>query len=143
MPLARSALYAQGEDFHIAVWPGSERNTHDITRFIAKESRSYVLSVSGLMRASDIPPKIPYLSEFFSNSQETFANGGSCLAAPDGSWVIDPLVDEERLLIAQIDHNHVRQERQNFDPSGHYGRPDVTQLIINRERQTTLVFNDG
>jgi nitrilase len=143
MPLARSALYAQGEDFHIAVWPGSERNTHDITRFIAKESRSYVLSVSGLMRASDIPPKIPYLTEFFSNSQETFANGGSCLAAPDGSWVVDPLVDEERLLIAQIDHNQVRQERQNFDPSGHYGRPDVTQLSINRERQSTLVFNDG
>ena len=143
MPLARTALYAQGEDFHIAIWPGSERNTHDITRFIAKESRSYVLSVSGLMRASDIPPGTPHLSDIFASSQETFANGGSCLAAPDGSWVIDPLVDEERLLTATIDHRQVRQERQNFDPSGHYARPDVTHLIVNRERQTTLVINDS
>ena len=50
MPLARAALYAQGEDVHVAVWPGSARNTSDITQFIAKEGRSYVLSASGLMR---------------------------------------------------------------------------------------------
>ena len=54
MPLARTALYAQGEDLHVAVWPGSVRNTQDITRFIARESRSYVVSVSGLMRREDI-----------------------------------------------------------------------------------------
>jgi nitrilase len=50
MPLARAALYAQGEDLHVAVWPGGIHNTCDITRFIALESRSYVASVSGLMR---------------------------------------------------------------------------------------------
>ena len=38
MPLARTALYGQGENLHIAVWPGSDSNTQDITRFIAKES---------------------------------------------------------------------------------------------------------
>ncbi len=54
MPLSRAALYAQGEDLHVAVWPGSERNTRDITRFIALESRSYVASVSGLMRRAEI-----------------------------------------------------------------------------------------
>src|SRR5271168_1520492 len=54
MPLPRAALYAQSEDLHVAVWPGASRNTRDITRFIALESRSYVLSVSGLMRRGDI-----------------------------------------------------------------------------------------
>jgi len=42
MPLARASLYAQGEDLHVAIWPGSVRNTEHITRFIARESRSYV-----------------------------------------------------------------------------------------------------
>ena len=54
MPLVRAALYAQGEDLHVAVWPGGIHNTCDITRFIALESRSYVASVSGLMRREDI-----------------------------------------------------------------------------------------
>ena len=48
--LPRAALYAQGEDLHDAIWPGIERNSEDITRFSARESRSFVVSVSGLMR---------------------------------------------------------------------------------------------
>lgn len=64
MPLPRSALYALGEDLHVAVWPGSKRNTEDITRFIVKESRSFVVSVSGLMRPEDIPKKCPTQKKF-------------------------------------------------------------------------------
>ena len=40
MPLARAALYAQGVNLHVAVWPGNLANTEWITRFIARESRS-------------------------------------------------------------------------------------------------------
>ena len=144
MPLSRTALYALGEDLHIAVWPGSERNTFDITKFIAKESRSYVISVSGLMRKVDISKDLPHAEEIINNSQDFLANGGSCLAGPDGEWVIEPVVEEERLLTAEIDHSQVRAERQNFDPAGHYARPDVTRLIVNHERQTILsTANEG
>ena len=55
MPLPRAALYALGEDLHVAVWPGSRRNTKDISRFIALEARSFVISASGFLRRSDIP----------------------------------------------------------------------------------------
>ncbi|MFU8832170.1 MAG: nitrilase-related carbon-nitrogen hydrolase, partial [Wenzhouxiangella sp.] len=55
MPLARASLQAQGEDLHVAIWPGSPRNTREITRFMAIEGRSYILSVSGLMRTQDLP----------------------------------------------------------------------------------------
>ncbi len=144
MPLSRTALYALGEDLHIAVWPGSKRSTFDITKFIAKESRSYVISVSGLMRKGDISKDLPHAEEIINNSQDFLANGGSCLAGPDGEWVIEPVVEEERLLIAEIDHRQVRAERQNFDPAGHYARPDVTRLIVNHERQTILsTVNEG
>ena len=142
MPLPRAALYAQGEDLHIAVWPGSIRNTHDITRFIAKESRSFVVSVSGLMRKSDFPEGTPHLDLILEDSDDVLANGGSCLAGPDGEWVFEPVVDKESLSVAIIDHARVREERQNFDPSGHYSRPDVTRLIVNRQRQRVIEIED-
>jgi nitrilase len=142
MPLARAALYAQGEDLHIAVWPGNLRNTQDITRFIAKEGRSYVLSVSGLMRRQDFPPTTPHLDLILQDCPEILADGGSCLAGPDGEWLISPVTESETLQIATIDHYRVRQERQNFDPAGHYARPDVTQLILNHKRQTTLYIEE-
>ncbi len=142
MPLARAAMYGQGEDLHIAIWPGGVHNTHDITRFIAKESRSYVASVSGLMHASDFPKDTPHLSAILENSPDVLANGGSCIAGPDGKWIVEPVPDEEKLIVATIDHKRVREERQNFDPSGHYSRPDVTQLKVNRSRQSTVVFEE-
>lgn len=140
MPLPRAALYAQGEDLHVAIWPGGLHNTEDITRFIAKEGRSYVMSVSSLMRPADFPKDTPYLEEILLDAPDLLANGGSCIAAPTGEWVIEPQVGSEGIYSATIDHNTVYQERQNFDPVGHYSRPDVTQLVVNRVRQNTVKF---
>ena len=138
MPLARSALYAQGEDLHVAIWPGSQRNTHDITRFVALESRSYVLSVSGLMRKQDMPATTPHLDAIQSECPQWLADGGSCIAGPDGQWVVEPVTETEQLIVASLDHRLVRGERQNFDAAGHYGRPDVTRLKGNRKRRATV-----
>jgi len=141
MPLPRAALYGQGENLHISVWPGSDYNTKDITRFIARESRSYVISVSSLMRKSDFPETTPHLNEILKNAPDVLGNGGSCVAGPDGEWVLEPVLHTEGLLIETLDFNRVLQERQNFDPVGHYSRPDVTQLHVNRERQSTVRFD--
>jgi len=140
MPLARAALYGLGEDLHVALWPGGLHNTYDLTRFIAKEARSYVLSASGLMRKTDITMDIPHADLIAAGSEELLANGGSCIAGPDGEWVVEPVVGEERLLVASLDHRRVREERQNFDPAGHYARPDVTQLIVDRQRQAAVTI---
>lgn len=138
MPLPRTALYGQGENLHIAVWPGSDHNTKDITRFIARESRSFVVSVSSLMSKTDFPQDTPHLEAILKNAPETLANGGSCIAGPDGEWIVAPVLHKEGLIIQTIDFNRVLEERQNFDPVGHYSRPDVTKLTVNRDRQTTV-----
>lgn len=142
MPLPRTALYAQGENLHIAVWPGSDHNTTDITRFIARESRSYVISVSSLMSSKDFPERTPHLKKILEKAPEVLANGGSCIAGPDGEWIVEPVTHKEGLIYQTLDFNLVYEERQNFDPSGHYSRPDVTRLVVNRERQVITTFKE-
>ncbi len=140
MPLPRTALYGLGENLHIAVWPGSDFNTKDITRFIARESRSFVVSVSSIMSKNDFPKDTPHLNAILDKAPEILSNGGSCIAGPDGEWILPPVINEEGLIIQDIDFNRVYEERQNFDVVGHYSRPDVTKLTINRERQTTVEY---
>jgi nitrilase len=141
-PLARAALYGQGEDFHVCVFPGGIHNV-DLTRFIAKEARSFCASVCCVMRKEDFPAETPHLDKILENAPAILSTGGTCLAAPDGEWLIEPLATEEKLVVAEIDHQRVREERQNLDVAGHYSRPDVLQLKVNRERQKIVIIDEN
>jgi nitrilase len=140
MPLPRAALYGQGENLHIAVWPGNDFNTQDITRFIAREGRSYVISVGATMTHADFPEDTPHLDKILAKAPKVLGNGGSCIAGPDGEWILVPQIGKEGVFYAELDFNRVLEERMNFDCVGHYSRPDVTQLHVNRERQSTVKF---
>lgn len=142
MPLSRTALYAQGEDLHVSVWPGGLHNTCDNPIFLAKESRSYVVACSGLMRREDFPKDTPNLDEILANCGDFLANGGSAIASPDGSFLVEPVIEKEALIIADLDHAIVRGERQNLDITGHYSRPDITSLSVDRRRQSLAQFID-
>jgi nitrilase len=138
MPLARAALYAQGEDLHVASWPGSDYNTRDVTRFAAREGRSYVIAASSIMRRRDIPDSVPHAAAIRRAVPDVLGNGGSGICGPDAEWIAAPVVGNEALIVKTIDHARVREERQNFDAAGHYGRPDVTHLSVDRRRQSTI-----
>ncbi len=135
-------MYAQGEDLPVAIWPGNRRNTEDITRFIAREGRSFVVSVAGLMTKSDIPDELPHAELLRESADDVMANGGSCVASPTGAWLLEPEIENESLRIAELDHQIVLEERHSLDVTGHYARPDVTRLIVNRQRQSTAKFTD-
>lgn len=137
LPLARAALHAQGENVHVMIWPGARRNTELLTRSAAFEGRSYVLSASGLLRARDVPTGFPGRDRLVHGMAEGdfYCDGGSCIAGPDGRWIVEPQVGEEGLHYAELDLAVVRGERQNLDISGHYSRPDVLRLVVKRDRQ--------
>ncbi len=142
MPLARTSLYGQGEDLHVAVWPGSVHNTEDITRFMAREGRSYVISACGLMPVANIPSDLPGAEAMTGLNRPFLANGGSCIAGPDGEWVIPPVTDKESLLVTALDFDRLNQERLLFDPTGHYSRNDVFNLSVNRNRTGGVDFSN-
>ena len=154
LPLARAALAAQGVDLHVALWPGSAHNTQDITRFIAKESRSFVLSASAPLTADDIPADFLHNAELSKRVRDhmladdqtpasgVFHNGGSAIAAPDGEWLVPPTPHTTPLITADLDHAKVRRERHNFDHAGHYARPELLQLLVDRRRHPPASFID-
>lgn len=143
MPQARHAMYAGGEDLHVAVWPGSADLTRDITRFIAREGRVWALSAGVLIHTDDIAADFPLREAILADGgPRLLYDGGSCVAGPDGAWVVEPVTETEGLVIAEIDASRVREERHNFDPTGHYSRPDVFDVRIDRRRREAATFED-
>jgi nitrilase len=139
MPLARAAMWAQGSEVHVATWPGSTATSRDATRFAAMEGRVFVVSAGAILRRSDIPTDLPVLEAMVQHG-EMWASGGSMIVAPDGQTVAAADEGVESLLVADIDLAEVRAARQNFDPAGHYSRPDVLQLTVDRQRRNPATF---
>ena len=142
MPQARTALYAQAETVHVGAWPGSSTLTGDITRFIAVEGRVFSIAASGLITAESIPSDFPLAEELREASDTVVFDGGSAIAGPDGKWLIPPVVGEEGVIVADLDLDRVFAERLNFDPTGHYTRPDVFRSVVNRARHETVRFTE-
>ncbi len=134
IPLTRAALHQEGEMIHVAVWPGSFSLTKDITRFMALEGRSWILSACGVYRGEDFGhlsvDDFPMRDEMMKAGG--IHSGGSLIANPIGEIIAGPLPDyEEGILYADVDRRTVLEERQNFDHSGHYSRPDLLRLTRN------------
>jgi nitrilase len=130
MPLARFALYESGVELYIASTADDSEAWQSTIVHIARESRAFVIAPSHFQRASSYPDDFP-LRELL-DELDVIGRGGSAILGPDGAYLAGPLWDEEGILYAELDPRRLAEERQRFDPVGHYHRPDVLGL----ERRT-------
>lgn len=140
MPLARFALYTQGIDIHVApTWDQGDRWITTM-RHIASEGRCWVLGSGCAMTNDDIPSDTPGRERIVAGDDGWINNGDSVIVNPEGEIVAGPLRQETGILYAECDPAMVSRSRYWLDVAGHYGRPDVFRLQVNREVRRPIEF---
>jgi len=142
MPLARYALYAEGVEIYIAPTYDSGDDWIASLRHIAREGRCWVIGCGNLMHVSDIPADLPGRESLYPDPEEWVNPGDSLVIAPDGQVVVGPLHREAGILTAEIDLEAAAAAKRALDIVGHYSRPDIFTLSVNRRRQTPVDFSE-
>jgi nitrilase len=137
MPLARYAMWAWGAQIHLApTWDRGEPWLSTL-RHTAKEGRVYVLGCCSAMHRDDIPDGYSF-KESIPPDVEWVNPGDSVIINPDGKVLAGPVRNEETILYAEIDPRELRGPRFQLDVAGHYGRPDIFQLTVDRRERPAI-----
>ncbi len=139
MPLARYALYAQGEQVHASLWPSADETFLLACRHIAFEGRLFVIVSCSYLTKAMLPADFELMKEMESFPEVLF-RGGSAIIGPDAKYLAGPIYDHEAILYADIDLEQIIEEKQALDVVGHYARPEVFTLHINRREMTPATF---
>jgi nitrilase len=125
MPLARQAMHIAGEHVHVAVWPTVHQMHQVASRHYAFEGRCFVLAAGMIMRVKDLPRELRLTPGLGANPESFLLYGGSTIFGPDGRYVVEPLCEQEDIIIADLDLDALDRERMTLDVSGHYARSDL------------------
>lgn len=141
MPLARYSLFAQNIDIFIApTWDSGDTWVASMNH-IAREGGCWVLSTATALQGSDIPDSFPERDKLF-QSDEWINPGGAVVVKPFGGVVAGPLDNERGVLYANIDVEAARESRKALDVAGHYNRPDLFHVEIDRRAKPPVSFID-
>lgn len=141
-PLYRYAVQAQGEQIHVANWPGGMPWIDNIidaaVRHYAFEGQCFVISTTGVL-TQDI------IDQFGESARGKLQPGGGCSAivAPGGKILAKPEHDGETVLYAELDFDSIADMKEMVDSIGHYARPDVVQLHLTKTRRSPLIVTTG
>ncbi len=140
MPLARFALYADGIEIYVAsTWDSGDTWIASM-QHIAKEGRCWVIGSGCSMKTADVPSNFPGRNEAFRHNGDWLNPGDSVVVAPGGSIVAGPLHEEHGILFADIDVGLAAAEHRVLDVAGHYNRPDIFQLTVDRSPRSPILF---
>jgi nitrilase len=130
MPLARFSLYESGVEIYIASTADDSDEWQATLVHIARESRAFVVAPCHFQRAGSYPDDFP-LRDLL-EGPELLGHGGSAILGPDGGYLAGPLYGEEGVLYADLEPDRLYEERQRFDPAGHYNRPELLHFELRR-----------
>ena len=148
MTTVRAHMINQGEEFHIAVWPGNWKRggeklldadtspggnnclVQSLVRVHAFEAGSIVLSACGYLTEEDFPEDWKHL---ISSDHINFdwSSGGSSIINPAGRQLFEPHFEKDAILYSDCYANQIKAVKAVFDSLGHYSRWDVAQVHIN------------
>ncbi|MEX2501295.1 MAG: carbon-nitrogen hydrolase family protein [Trueperaceae bacterium] len=136
MPLARWALYPRGVQILAApTWDRGEP-WNSTLRHVAKEGRAFVIGCCSPMRRDDVPSEWGFVRDHV--PEGAWINpGGSAIVDPDGRYLVEPVVETERILYADLDMSVLRGSRYQLDVAGHYARPDVFDFAVRDGARST------
>jgi nitrilase len=129
MPLARMAMYQQGIQIYLAPTADCRDAWQTTLQHIAIEGRCYVLGCNQLITEKAYPEDLKE-----ETSGTPACTGGSVIIAPGGRVIAGPAFGEETILYAKVDLEEVIKGRYEFDPAGHYNRPDVFSFKVNKQK---------
>lgn len=138
MPLSRFAMHASGEQVHVAAWPEIPELHQLASRHYAIEGRCYVVCAGQLLRSSDIPADLELPDAIGESLGEMGAGddvilpGGSGIIGPDGAWIAGPAGQEPTIVLGEIVLSRVLEEQLALDAAGHYNRPDIFSVTVDR-----------
>ncbi|HEY6058923.1 MAG TPA: nitrilase-related carbon-nitrogen hydrolase [Candidatus Limnocylindrales bacterium] len=137
MPQLRLAMYAQGIELYCAPTVDDRETWLPTMRHIALEGRCFVLSANQFARRRDYPVDYPVES---GGPDEVLISGGSCIVAPLGEVLAGPARDGEAVLTADLDLGAIARATFDLDVVGHYARPDVFRLTVNRAERRPVAW---
>ncbi len=132
MPLARYALYAWGVQIYIAATWDRDAVWLSSMRHIAKEGGVYVISVCMPLRKEDIPDELGYKQRYSAESGPWINGGNSAIIDTTGNLLAGPLSEAEGFVCAELCPARTRSAKFLLDVAGHYSRPDIFRLIVDR-----------
>lgn len=140
MPLSRYSLYAQGVEIYLApTWDCGE-GWQATMRHIAREGGCWVAATSTAIQCSDIPDSVPHKSDVFPDPDNWLSEGGAVLYEPFGDAVTGPMIKEKDILYSEYDLSKVIDGRRSMDVGGHYSRPDIFELNVNKNKMNNINF---
>jgi nitrilase len=142
MPLARYALYAQNLEVLVApTWDCGEAWIATM-RHVAREGGCFVIGTGTAIEAGDVPEDFPERARVFPDPGDWLCDGDAVVVHPSGRIVAGPLRREKSMLLAEIDPEAARRARRSLDVTGHYARPDIFRLTVNRAAMPPVAFED-
>ncbi len=143
-PLARYTLMADREEIHCAQFPGSMvgqifADQIEVTiRHHALESGCFVVNSTGWLTQEQITAITPD-----ARMQKVLTGGCySAIIAPDGSHLCDPITEGEGIAIADLDFSLITKRKRMLDSVGHYSRPDLFALTVDKSPQPVIHILD-